>query len=85
MVERSAGRKTTPTRKKKQPSTPAPPIQQESAKAEIQQKIGDLPVHSHLEKGISELQGLYEVLVSGILANPALYNCRVAMQQIGSV
>lgn len=68
MADRGAGRKTASTQKlRKEQSASTRSIQQESTKTEIQQKIGDFPVRSHLEKGISELQGLYEVLVSGDL------------------
>jgi len=83
MEDRSAGRKAAPTRKlKKEQSASAPSIQQAAAKVEIQPKIGDLPVHSHLEKGISELQGIYEVLVSGDLDPRVLTDFRDALNRV---
>ncbi len=83
MSDRSAGRKAAPTRKlKKEQSASAPSIQQESAKAEIQQKIDDGPVRSHLEKGILELQGLYDVLLSGDLDPRILTDFRDALNRV---
>jgi len=70
MTDQSAGRKAAPTRKlKKEQSVPTPSTPQSEAQGGKQPKIGGPSVGSRLEKAISELRGLQELLFSGDLAN----------------
>ncbi|MGB9236091.1 MAG: hypothetical protein WCC04_16910 [Terriglobales bacterium] len=83
MADRSAGSKAAPGRKlKKEQSAAAPSIQPEAAKSKTHKKSGDLPVRPQLEKGISELQGLYEVLLSGDLDPRVLTDFRDALNRV---
>jgi hypothetical protein len=52
------------------------------AQAEPATKIGDLPVRSHLEKGISELQDLHGVLLSDDLDPRVLADFRDALNRV---
>ena len=54
----------------------------QATEAQAATKIGDLPVRSHLEKGISELQGLNEVLVSDDLDPRVLADFRDALNRV---
>jgi CxxC motif-containing protein len=70
-------------------SAPAPSARQAmeahaEAQAETPTKISDLPVRSHLEKGISELQGLHEVLLSDDLDPRVLADFRDALNRVRS-
>jgi|ERR1035438_357898 hypothetical protein len=72
---------------KNEQGAPAPPaLQAVEAHAEAQAgtttKIGDLPVRSHLEKGISELQGLHGVLLSEDLDPRILADFRDALNRV---
>jgi hypothetical protein len=80
MAERNAVRKAAPTQKSKKEKGIS--TQQATAKVGIQQKIGDLPVQSHLEKSISELQGLHEILLSGDLDQRVLADFRNALNRV---
>jgi hypothetical protein len=83
MADRSAGTKAAPTRKlKKEHSVSAPPTQQAVAQAVTQPKVGDSNVPSRLEKGISELQGLHELLHSGDLDPRVLADFRDALNRV---
>ena len=52
------------------------------AQAGTPTEIGDLPVRSHLEKGISELQGLHDVLLSDDLDPRVLADFRDALNRV---
>ncbi len=79
MVDRSAGRKAAPTRKlKKEQSASAPSTSQ----AGTRPKIGDPNVRSHLEKGISELQGLHKLLLSSEVDPDVLADFRDALNRV---
>jgi hypothetical protein len=68
---------------KNERGAPAPSAQQEmEAHAGTPTKTGDLPVRSHLEKGISELQGLHEVLLSDDLDPRVLADFRDALNRV---
>ena len=66
---------------KNERSAPAPSAGQATG-AQAATKIGDLPVRSHLEKGISELQGLHGVLLSEDLDPHVLANFRDALNRV---
>jgi hypothetical protein len=79
MADRSAGRKAAPIRKlKKEQSASAPPTPQ----AVTQPEIGGLSLGSRLEKAISELQGLQELLLSGDLEPHVLVDFRDAVNRV---
>ena len=83
MTDRSVGRKTAPTRKlKKEPSASAPSTQQGVAQAVTQSKVGALKVRSHLQKGISELQGLHKLLLSSEVDPDVLADFRDALNRV---
>ena len=83
MADRSVGRKAAPTRKlKKEQSASAPPNPQAEAQAGIQPTIGALNVGSRLEKAISELQGLQDLLLSGDLDPRILTDFRDALNRV---
>ncbi|MGA3200620.1 MAG: hypothetical protein ABSD89_14630 [Halobacteriota archaeon] len=84
VTRRKAG---TIRKAKNEQGAPAPSARQAmEAQAEAQAgtptKIGDLPVRSHLEKGISELQGLHEVLLSDDLDPRVLADFRDALNRV---
>jgi len=66
---------------KKEQGAPAPSAGQ-ATEAQAATKIGDLPVRSHLEKGISELQGLHGVLLSQDLDPHVLADFRDALNRV---
>jgi hypothetical protein len=77
-----ARRKAGTIRKvKNEQGAPAPSAQQATG-SQAATKIGDLPVQSHLEKGISELQGLHEVLLSDDLDPRVLADFRDALNRV---
>lgn len=79
MAVRSAAGKATATRKaKKEPGVSAPSAPLE----ETLPKTGDLHVRSHLEKGISELQGLHKLLLSNEVDPDVLADFRDALNRI---
>jgi hypothetical protein len=78
MADRSTERKATPRKLKKEQNASASSTQSAS-RAGVQPKMGGLPVRSHLEKGISELQELHEVLLYGDLDPRVLADFRDAM------
>src|ERR1039458_3604803 len=83
MADRSTGRKAAPTRKLKmeqRASAPSPP--QGVAQAGRQRKIGDPNVRSRLEKGISELQGLHDLLLSSEVDRDVLADFRDALNRV---
>ena len=83
MAERGAVRKAVPARKlKKEKGASAPFIPQAAAEAGTQPKTGDLPVRAHLEKGISELQGLHELLLSNDVDPDVLADFREALNRV---
>jgi hypothetical protein len=83
MAERGAGRKAAPVRKlKKEKSAPVPSIPQAAAETGTQPKNGDLPVREHLEKGIAELQGLHELLLSNHVDPDVLADFREALNRV---
>ena len=68
---------------KNEQSAPAPSVRQAiEAQAGAPTKTGDLPVRSHLEKGIAELQGLHEVLLSEDLEPRVLADFRDALNRV---
>ena len=78
-----AGRKAAPTRKlNKEQSASAPSTLQAEEKLVTQLKIGGLSVGSRLEKAISELQGLQELLSSGDLDPHILADFRDALNRV---
>jgi len=82
MAERSARRKASPARKlKKEKGAPAPSIPQ-AAEPGTQLRTGDLPVRAHLEKGISELQGLHELLLCNDVDPDVLADFREALNRV---
>jgi len=81
MVERIGERKTMPTRKLKDETSKSVPTQQGAAKAATRPKTGR-PVRPQLEKAISELQGLNEVLLSGDLDSRVLAVFRDAVNRV---
>jgi hypothetical protein len=66
---------------KNERGAPAPSAGQ-AIGAQAATKIGDLPVRSHLEKGISELQGLHGVLLSQDLDPHVLADFRDALKRV---
>jgi hypothetical protein len=79
----TAGRTAAPTRKlKKERSVSEPPTPQAGAQAATQPKVGGLNVRSHLEKGISELQGLHELLLSSEVDPDVLADFRNALNRV---
>jgi len=83
MADRSAGRKATPTRKVKEGhSKCAPSTQQSVAQTGIRPKVGVPNVRSHLEKGISELQGLHKLLLSSAVDPDVLTDFRDALNRV---
>ena len=83
MTERTAGLKTAPTRKLKKEHSAStrttPPI---IPQAETQPEMGNLSVRSHLEKGISELQGLHKLLLSTEVDPDVLAAFRDALNRV---
>jgi hypothetical protein len=83
MADRSSGRKVSPARKlKTEPSKSASATQQATTQEGIQAKIGGPAVPSRLEQGISELQGLNELLLSGDLDPHILRDFRDALNRV---
>ena len=83
MVERSAKPKTVTTRKLQDgQSKPVQSTQQAGARTATQLKTGNPATRSRLEKVISELQCLNEVLLSGDLDPHILANFRDALNQV---
>ena len=79
MADRGAGRKAVPARKvKKEQGASAP----STPKAAAQPKTGDLNVRAHLEKGISELQGLHKMLLSSAVDPDVLADFRDALNRV---
>ena len=79
----TAARTAAPTRKlKKERGVSAPPTPQAEAQTATQPKLGDLNVRSHLEKGISELQGLHELLLSSEVDPDVLADFRNALNRV---
>jgi len=80
MAVRSAlGRATTRSRKvKEERSVSAPSAPQASTQA----GIGELNVRSHLEKGISELQGMHKLLLSNEVDPDVLSDFRDALNRV---
>jgi hypothetical protein len=66
---------------KNEQGAPAPSAGQ-ATEAQAATKIGDLPVRSHLEKGISELQALHGVLLSQDLDPHVLADFRDALNRV---
>jgi hypothetical protein len=66
---------------KNEHGAPAPSAGQ-ATETQAAPKIGDLPVRSHLEKGISELQGLHGVLLSEDLDPRILADFRDALNRV---
>jgi two-component sensor histidine kinase len=86
MIERSAGRKAMSTRKlKDEQNKSAPSTQQAKGKSATEQKIDSPEVQSRLEKAISELQSLNEVLLSGDLDPRVLADFRDAVNRVRTV
>ena len=78
-----AGRKATPTQKlRKEQRAPAPSTPQSAAKTATQPNPGDPNVGWHLEKGISELQGLHELLLSNEVDPDVLADFRDALNRV---
>jgi hypothetical protein len=79
-AERNAGRKGTPTRKRKK--------EQGSSTRQAEEEVATHPMHgecnvpSRLESAISELQGLHELLLSGDLDPRVLANFRDALNRV---
>jgi|SRR5271166_216582 len=83
MTERTAGRKTAPARKpKKEESVSTLITPAISPPAEMQPKMGNLSVRSHLEKGIAELQGLQKLLLSSDVDPDVLADFRDALNRV---
>jgi hypothetical protein len=79
MANRSTGRKGAPTRKvTKEQSASALLTSQTGTQA----KIGELPVEAHLRKGIAELQGLHELLLSNDVDPDVLADFRAALNRV---
>ncbi|MGD0212681.1 MAG: hypothetical protein ABSB87_05550 [Terriglobales bacterium] len=79
MPDRIAGRRATPARKpKKEQSAAVPP----SPHAGTPPSTGNPNVRSHLEKGISELQGLQTLLLSNEVDPDVLADFRDALNRI---
>jgi hypothetical protein len=76
MAERSTGRKPAPARKPKKETAPA------SSPLATRPKISDLKVRSQLEKGIAELQGLHQLLLSSDVAPDVLADFRDALNRV---
>jgi hypothetical protein len=83
MADRSVGRKAVPTRKLKKEQRPsAPTTPQAQARLVTQPETGGLSLGSRLEKAISELQGLNELLFSGDLDPRILTDFRDALNRV---
>jgi hypothetical protein len=79
MADRKAGREAAPTRKlKKEQSASGPSTVQAGTRA----RVGDLNVRAHLEKGISELQGLHKLLLSSEVNADVLADFRDALNRV---
>jgi hypothetical protein len=75
----SRKRRAAPTQKpKKEQSAPAP----STPPAATQPKAGDRNVRAHLEKGISELQGLHKLLLSSDVDPDVLADFRDALNRV---
>jgi len=82
LAERNAGRKATQIRKPKdEPSKPGPPNEQAETRTVTQRERAPT-VPSRLEKAISELQGLNELLLSGDLDPRILADFRDAVNRV---
>jgi predicted metal-dependent hydrolase len=85
---RIAGRKPAPTRKLKKEksasaaSTPQEVTSQAAAKAANQPRVNDSGVRSHLEKGIAELQGLHDLLLTSEVDPDVLSDFRDALNRV---
>ncbi len=82
MADRTTERKATPIRKLKKEQSASASSTQAAARTGVPPKMGSLPVRSHLEKGISELQGLHEVLLHGDLDPRVLADFRDALNRV---
>ena len=80
MADRSTRRTAAPTRKLKKEQSAS--TQQAAAQAGTQPKIGDPNVRSRLENGISELQGLHELLLSSEVDPDVLADLRDALNRV---
>ena len=79
MVDRSAGRKAAPARKLKKEQAPSAPT---TPPIVTPPELGDPNVPSRLEMGISELQGLHSLLLSGDLDPRVLGDFRDALNRV---
>jgi hypothetical protein len=78
-----AERKARPTQKlRKEQRAPAPSTPQSAAKTATQSNCGNPKVRSYLEKGISELQGLHELLLSNEVDTDVLADFRDALSRV---
>jgi hypothetical protein len=83
MVDRGVGRKAKPTPKlNDEQSKSVPSTQQAAARTATQQETGNPAVPSRLEKAISELQGLNELLLSTDLDPRVLADFRDAVNRV---
>jgi hypothetical protein len=83
MADRSAGRKAATTRKvENEPDASAPLSPPTAAPVETPPEIGDPNVRSRLEKGISELQNLHELLLSSDVDSDVLSDLRAALNRV---
>jgi hypothetical protein len=85
---RVAGRKAAPVRKVKKgqevstQSNPRAGAVQVEANAELQAETGDTRIRSHLEKGIVELMGLHDLLLTSEVDPDVLADFRDALNRV---
>ncbi|MGA3086977.1 MAG: hypothetical protein ABSD75_00100 [Terriglobales bacterium] len=78
------GHKATPTRKLKKEQAGSSPTMERRAgqQAGTRQKLGSPKVRAHIEKGISELQGLHKLLLSSEIDPDVLVDFRDALNRV---
>lgn len=80
---RIAGPKPAPARKlKKEKSAPASSTSQPMTKAANRPQVGDPTVRTHLEKGIGELLGLHDLLLTNEVDPNVLADFRDALNRV---
>jgi hypothetical protein len=80
MANRSSRHKTVAPRKLK--TEPSAPVPQSAAQSGKPAQAGDPMARSHLEKGISELQGLHKLLLSSEVDPDVLEDFRSALNRV---
>ncbi len=83
MPKRTLGRKrATPRKLTEEQKSSAPSAPPAATQAETPRKIGDMFARSNLEKGIAELQGLHDLLLSNEVDPDVLADFRDALNRL---